>query len=141
MLCFSIWGIPGDVDNNGVINIIDALMIAQYTIDLRPAGFSTTAADVDMNGAITIIDALIIAQYTVGLIPYFPSSTYKRLPVPAIKQNPDIASGGVSHILPGFLTTFVVIANGMFTVVQAYRDCVEFKPAEGGDHSNGFIMR
>jgi hypothetical protein len=62
----------GDVNNDGIINIVDALMTAQYYVDLSPQPFDTQAADVDCNGTINIVDALIIAQYYVGLINSFP---------------------------------------------------------------------
>ena len=61
----------GDVNGNGQVDIIDALMTAQYYVGLNPAGFIQTAADVNGDGQITIVDALMIAQYYVGLIPGF----------------------------------------------------------------------
>ena len=61
----------GDVNGDGTINIVDALMTAQYTVGLNPAGFRTAAADTNCDGGINIVDALIIAQYTVGLISRF----------------------------------------------------------------------
>jgi hypothetical protein len=61
----------GDVNNDGSITIVDALMTAQYTVGLNPAGFVSGNADVNCDGSITIVDALIIAQYTVGLVTSF----------------------------------------------------------------------
>ena len=61
----------GDVNSNGTIDIVDALMTAQYYVGLIPAGFNTSAADVNCSGSIDIVDALIIAQYYVGLITRF----------------------------------------------------------------------
>jgi len=65
--------LPGDVDASGLVNIVDALVVAQYsatvkkTIRLNPA-----VADVNSNGIIDIVDALIIAQYTVGIVTRLP---------------------------------------------------------------------
>jgi len=58
----------GDVNNNSGVTIVDALMIAQYTVGLNPSGFISSVADVNCDGSITIVDALIVAQYTVGLV-------------------------------------------------------------------------
>ena len=55
-----------------LIDIVDALLIAQYYVGLSPANFDASVADVDGNGAVDIIDALLIAQYYVGLISSFP---------------------------------------------------------------------
>lgn len=59
---------PGDVNDNGSVDIVDALLIAQYYVGLDPAGFNAAAADTDCDGAVTIVDALLIAQFYVGLI-------------------------------------------------------------------------
>jgi hypothetical protein len=62
----------GDVNEDGVVNIIDALMIAQYYVGLDPPGFNSTLADVNSDGVVNIVDALIVAQYDVELITTFP---------------------------------------------------------------------
>jgi endoglucanase len=59
----------GDVNGNGEVDIVDALLIAQYYVGLDPAGFNPDAADTNQDGSIDIIDALRVAQYYVGLIP------------------------------------------------------------------------
>ncbi len=63
----------GDVNCSGteVIDIVDALLVAQYYVGLAPANFYACAADVNASGAIDIVDALRIAQYYVGLITSF----------------------------------------------------------------------
>jgi hypothetical protein len=58
----------GDVNNNQNIDIIDALLVAQFYVSLNPPGFDAGNADVNKDGSITIVDALLIAQYYVGLI-------------------------------------------------------------------------
>lgn len=63
----------GDADGNGKINIIDALVTAQYAVGLSPANFYPAAADViGCDGVVNIIDALAIAKYYVGMISSFP---------------------------------------------------------------------
>ena len=58
----------GDVDSNGNINIIDALILSQYYVGLNPPNFNPDAADVTRDGSINIVDALVIAQCYVGLV-------------------------------------------------------------------------
>lgn len=57
-----------DVNSDGEIDIIDALLVVQYYVGLNPAGFNPLVADVDCDGDIDIVDALLIAQYYVGII-------------------------------------------------------------------------
>ncbi|MBN1698461.1 MAG: hypothetical protein JW881_13180 [Spirochaetales bacterium] len=61
----------GDVNDDGVINIVDALLTAQYYVGLAPSSFDAGRADVDCNGTVNIVDALLIAQYYVGLVDSF----------------------------------------------------------------------
>jgi hypothetical protein len=62
----------GDVDSSGNIDIVDALIIAQYYVGMDPPSFNRAAADVDGNGNADIVDALLVAQYYVGIILKFP---------------------------------------------------------------------
>ncbi|MBN2441184.1 MAG: hypothetical protein JXJ04_07550 [Spirochaetales bacterium] len=61
----------GDVNGNGSIDIVDALLIAQYYVGLEPSPFIQGVADVNCSGDIDIIDALLVAQFYVGLITAF----------------------------------------------------------------------
>jgi hypothetical protein len=61
----------GDVNNDGNINIVDALLVAQYYVGLNPSNFDTSRADTNCDGSINIVDALLIAQYYVGLVTRF----------------------------------------------------------------------
>jgi len=58
----------GDVNSDGQVNIIDALLISQYTVGMRTlTQAQLAAAEVNNDGQVNIVDALFIAQYTVGL--------------------------------------------------------------------------
>jgi hypothetical protein len=57
----------GDVNDDGNITIVDALMVAQFYVGL-PVTINQAAADTNCDGNITIVDALRIAQYYVGLL-------------------------------------------------------------------------
>jgi predicted outer membrane repeat protein len=62
----------GDVNGDGVVNIGDALIIAQYDVGLRTCGQSPLAhperCDVNGDGGCNIGDALRMAQCDVGLV-------------------------------------------------------------------------
>ena len=60
-------GILGDVDENGIVNIVDALLVAQFYVGLDVT-INESLADVSCNGTVEIVDALLIAQYYVGII-------------------------------------------------------------------------
>jgi len=62
----------GDVNNDDTVDIIDALLIAQYYVGQDPQPFYTEQADVNLDGSINIVDALLVAQYYVGTIPSLP---------------------------------------------------------------------
>jgi alpha-galactosidase len=64
-------GDTGDVNASGTIDIVDALLVAQYYVGLNPSNFDISYADADCNGQINIVDALLIAQYYVGLVTQF----------------------------------------------------------------------
>ena len=62
----------GDAKEDGVVNIVDAMFLAQYTVGLRALSELniSNAASVRQDGTgdtINIVDAMFIAQYTVGL--------------------------------------------------------------------------
>jgi hypothetical protein len=61
----------GDTDGDGDIDIVDALLVAQYYVELDPEGFIPGNADTNCDGEIGIVDALLIAQYYVELIDAF----------------------------------------------------------------------
>ena len=66
--------LKGDVNEDGSIDIIDALITAQYYVGLNPADLTNfEAADVNEDGDIDILDTLLIARYYVGLIDEFPT--------------------------------------------------------------------
>jgi pectate lyase len=58
----------GDVNSDGNINIVDALLIAQHYVDMNPQDFNEGAADVNGDSIISIVDALLVARYYVKLI-------------------------------------------------------------------------
>ncbi len=65
--------ILGDVDQTWTVDIVDALLVAQYYVGRdENAYFTEEQADVNCDGNIDIVDALLISQYYVGLIEAFP---------------------------------------------------------------------
>jgi hypothetical protein len=59
--------ICGDVNNDGVRNILDALLTARKSSGLPVDVFIDNAGDVNCDGAVNIIDALLIARDSAGL--------------------------------------------------------------------------
>ena len=72
----------GDVDGDGGADIVDALLIAQYYVDLDPNPFDASVADVNNDGNITITDALLVAQYYVDLVDELTCSNITSPPDP-----------------------------------------------------------
>jgi hypothetical protein len=82
----TVYAALGDVNNNGSIDIVDALLTAQYSVGLNPSNFTIGNADVNASGSVDIVDALLIAQYSVGLITQFPGQS--ETPVPTAVSTP-----------------------------------------------------
>ncbi len=59
----------GDVNFDGIVDIVDALLIAQHYVGFDLPVFYSSVADVNADGFIDIVDALLVAQYYVGIIP------------------------------------------------------------------------
>ena len=71
-------GARGDVDCSGQVDVIDALLIAQFTVETRtenprcigrnpPTDVLADSGDFDDSGAVNIVDALLIAQCSAGI--------------------------------------------------------------------------
>ena len=60
--------IYGDVNGDGKVNVLDAIIINRYTISLSEInGVCMTGADVNRDGKVNVLDAIIINRYTIGL--------------------------------------------------------------------------
>ena len=73
-----VWIVPGlnaqtlgDVNSDSSVDIVDALITAQYYVGLNPSNFYVANADTNCSGSVDIVDALLIAQYYVGLVSGF----------------------------------------------------------------------
>jgi hypothetical protein len=90
----------GDVNGDGAIDIVDALMTAQHYVGMTVDPFIDNAADVNCDQDINIIDALLIAQFYVGLIPEFPLCNGTVTPIPTPGPTPDSTPAG-TPVTPG----------------------------------------
>jgi len=61
----------GDGDNNGSVDIVDALLAAKLYVDPNTNVASPVCLDVNCSGSVDIVDALLIAQYYVGSLSSF----------------------------------------------------------------------
>ena len=60
--------LPGDVDGDGHVTMLDALMAARAAVGITSlTGTAFTAADVNHDGFITMLDVLLIARMAVGI--------------------------------------------------------------------------
>ncbi|MBN2442830.1 MAG: hypothetical protein JXJ04_15845, partial [Spirochaetales bacterium] len=79
----------GDVNSSGVVDIVDALVIAQVYVNLNPANYDSSVADVNNDGTIDIVDALRIAQFYVNLVSALNCGTQTTAPTnPPTVTNP-----------------------------------------------------
>ena len=64
----------GDANDDGVVNYLDAMLIAQYYVgDIAEADLNLAAADVNADGVVNYLDAMMVAQFYVGDIDSFPA--------------------------------------------------------------------
>ena len=129
----------GDVDSNGSVNIVDALVIAQYYVGLNPSNFNSAVADVNRDSSINIIDALYVAQYYVGLISRL--SCQSATPSPTATPT----AGAITRIMPlgDSITDGLVVPGGyrikLWSSIQSLGAKIDFVgslsngPAELGD--------
>jgi hypothetical protein len=68
-------GMLGDVNNDGKVNPIDAMLVLRYyTGKITAADLDLSVADVDGNGKYNPVDAMLILRYYTGKIPVFPAA-------------------------------------------------------------------
>ena len=66
----------GDVNSDGTVNYLDAMMVAQYYVgDIGQDALNLSAADVNGDGVVNYLDAMMIAQFYVGDIDSFPAES------------------------------------------------------------------
>ncbi|MBN2738514.1 MAG: cellulase family glycosylhydrolase [Spirochaetales bacterium] len=62
----------GDVNNDDIVNIVDALLIAQAYVGVSGPLITVECGDVNCDSTQNIVDALLVAQKYVGIIDEFP---------------------------------------------------------------------
>ena len=66
-------GLLGDADDDGDVDYDDAILIAQYDIDLVDENqINLCVCDVDGDGDVDLDDAILVAQYDIGCFDKFP---------------------------------------------------------------------
>jgi len=95
ILCFSqVFAVEcGDVNSDDEVNIVDALLVAQFYVGLNPTSFDESAADVNGDSNINIIDALLMARYYVGLINILEGCNIQQTPAPTSGITPAPGTG------------------------------------------------
>ena len=72
----------GDVNGDGTVSIVDALLIARHYVDPDPDDFDPSVADVDGDNDIDIVDALHVARFYVNLIDELTGCSDEPTPMP-----------------------------------------------------------
>ena len=67
-------GLLGDVNGDGVVDYIDAILILRYEVGFVDPKFIAGVADVDRDGYIGYVDAIWVLKYEAGLEKEFPAS-------------------------------------------------------------------
>jgi hypothetical protein len=115
----------GDVNSSGGVDIVDALLIAQYYVGLNPGNFDFTVADVNGDSAINIVDALRVAQYYVGIVTELTCGAGSNgTPGPTETPNPACTTG------PTPITVNVTTQGAPFT--GSHQVVVETDPGISG---------
>jgi hypothetical protein len=114
-LSISVFGLTGDVNGNGSVDIVDGLIIAQYYVGLPVSNFDAIAANVDAANGVNIVDALLIAQFYVGLINKFPADDVQPTPTP-VSGSEKIINGDFSNGTANWTGGFFSPGAGSMTV-------------------------
>jgi PKD repeat protein len=144
----------GDVNRDGAVDSLDALLILQFSVGLISENdLAKDRADVNGDGGIDSLDALLILQKSVGLISDFPVSRSASLSSGAVGSVEPLATLkpmqagqvtvtiGSADINPGETATIDVTASnipspglGSFDIeIKFNPDIAEFISAEAGD--------
>jgi hypothetical protein len=62
----------GDVNDDGVINAVDAALVLQYAAQLADSLPNLPSADVNEDGSVNSVDAALILQYGAGFLDELP---------------------------------------------------------------------
>ncbi|MBN2737285.1 MAG: hypothetical protein JXR70_09915 [Spirochaetales bacterium] len=107
----------GDVNHSGNTDITDALLIAQFYVQVNLNSFDQLLADVNASKSVDIVDALLIAQLYVGLIDKLPGEV----------TSPCAGKGRVTYKLvrasnpsQDQLAAYNLITEAMDTAVEYY---------------------
>lgn len=122
--------LAGDVNGSGVIDIVDALMIAQAYVGLNPSNYNAACADLNCSSSVTIIDALLVAQWYVGAITVFPNSACApsecgaNAPCPSEgcgKELSDLKSGTYNITSAGLSRKYIIDIPANYDKNKPYR--------------------
>jgi parallel beta-helix repeat protein len=92
---------PGDVDCDGSVSSIDALLVLQLTARLAASLPCHTKADVNGDGSANSLDAAFILQRVAGLIDEFPSCDVNATPNNSQQAIDDAGAGTTICLGPG----------------------------------------
>ena len=59
-------GLPGDVNNDGILSVIDVMMLIDHILEKTPDNFYKANADTDGNGSVSVTDVMRVVDVIVG---------------------------------------------------------------------------
>src|SRR3989440_493837 len=154
VLATTVAAVPcGDVNGDGIVNIGDALVVAQFDVGLRLCGqlAHPEACDVNGDGACNIDDALRMAQCDVGLIscaftcgPFTcPSTTSTTTSTTTTSQPPMTTTTNTSttttSTLPGTCTGACPI-HTVFLILMENHDWSSIKGSQSAPYINDILL-
>jgi hypothetical protein len=66
----------GDVNDDGLVNSVDALLIVQFDAGLLDHLANAPSADVNLNGIVNSVDAALVLQYVADLLHELPPPSF-----------------------------------------------------------------
>ena len=126
--------ILGDSNNSNMVDIIDALLTAQYYVGLQPTQFVPGNSDVNSQNGIDIVDALLIAQHYVGLISEFPGAGPAK---PALSQFYTVYNNTITPDTTGYS---LPLDTGIITNYADMDTRFDLEPVNNLISENGFVV-
>jgi hypothetical protein len=121
--------IIGDVNKDGSMSIVDALLIAQFYVGFTSVDAYLPFGDPSNDDTIDIVDALLIAKFYVGLIAEFP----RKSPIDTVKAWADankVNLTGYIISLYGTKETAAILPGYSFVVLIVRQYPVAYGPTD-----------
>jgi uncharacterized protein (DUF362 family) len=111
-------GRSGDVNEDGAINVLDAMAVINHILDIHPLqGDALTLANCNGDGQVNVLDALGIVNVILGVIPECPGENYKPVLSPEVMG---FLNSLQSYLTPEDFDRFMVLVKNEMLVPDAF---------------------